>query len=289
MRFILCSDLHIAQDYAGVPWRTLGWRRVLGLLQLGIGGRAAAYQHAEATTRAIVAGMAQHQADHLLVAGDVSTYCTHAEFKAARAALSPIADTREQCSAIPGNHDYFTRGAANRRRFEQYFGHLTESDWPEYRREGPYPYVQLKGDDVAIIGLKSPRIMPFPGFSYGRVGAAQLNGLDAILADRRLDGRAVLVLVHHAPLDPHGPMSRRAKFTRGLHDGSALLRRLQGPRFAVLHGHVHHRFHHEATATSPHIFGAGSSTLRGREGYWVIETAGGAISGARMHSLGASL
>jgi hypothetical protein len=86
------------------------------------------------------------------------------------------------------------------------------------------------------------------------------------------------VAVHHAPFKANG---RRDKLSHGLVDANELLALLPGPRFAVLHGHIHHRFHHPATASRPHIFGAGSSTEAGDEGYWLIETAGGQISSAR--------
>jgi hypothetical protein len=60
---------------------------------------------------------------------------------------------------------------------------------------------------------------------------------------------------------------------------------LPGPRFAVLHGHIHRRYHHPATAKRPHIFGAGSSTQHGREGCWLIDVAAGQISAARKVTL----
>jgi hypothetical protein len=115
----------------------------------------------------------------------------------------------------------------------------------------------------------------FPGMSYGVIGKPQLAALERIVAHPRLRGRAVLVAVHHAPYKANG---RPDRLSHGLVDAEDLLALLPGPRFAVLHGHIHHRFHHPATAGRPHIFGAGSSTEAGDEGYWVIETAGGRIS-----------
>ena len=117
-----------------------------------------------------------------------------------------------------------------------------------------------------------------PGIASGYVGAAQLAGLRDKVADRRLTHRAVLVLVHHAPRTGRNrPDTRR----HGLLDGEELLRLLPGPRFAVLHGHIHRRFHHPATTNTPHTFGAGSSTEMGREGYWVIEVRDGAVVGGQ--------
>jgi hypothetical protein len=60
------------------------------------------------------------------------------------------------------------------------------------------------------------------------------------------------------------------------------LRILRGPRFAVLHGHIHQRYHHPATETRPAIYGAGSSTMAGREGYWLLEVRDGKVASGRI-------
>jgi hypothetical protein len=108
----------------------------------------------------------------------------------------------------------------------------------------------------------------------------QLSALRDVLDDPRMRHRAVLVMVHHGPLKANG---RKDSRMHGLVDGNVLLTMLPGPRFGVLHGHLHQRFHHEATASRPHTFCAGSSTQRGREGYWVIDVADGVIKGGRVH------
>lgn len=281
MRFLHASDVHITLDYSTIPWSRLGWRRCIARAELTFGGRQAAYARAPQTLRTI-AEHAAAKADHLLISGDLTAYALEGEFQGAREALGGIAETPDRCTVIPGNHDVYTPGSARTRRFEKYFGHLIASDLPEYQREDAFPFVRLLGEDVAVVGLRSGRVPFAPGFSYGTVGTAQLEGLEAMLRDPRLDGRAVLVMVHHAPLTREGVPDR---YMHGLHDADALMKLLPGPRFAILHGHIHHRYHHPATATRPHIFGAGSSTQAGREGYWIIETADGEIRGGEAHSL----
>lgn len=280
MRFLHCSDLHITQDYAAAPFLRLGWRRWMAMFELTIGGRATAYRNAARTLAQIVQDVERHKADHLLISGDITGYATDAEFRLAREVLGTIADDRTTCSIIPGNHDLFTANAAKAHRFEQHFGHLLTSDMPEYQREGVFPFVHLKGDDAAVVGLNSAQVVPVPGFAYGTIGPAQLNGLRELLDDPRMRHRAALVMVHHGPLTAQGRPDSRM---HGLVDADALLRLLPGPRFAVLHGHLHERYHHAATATRPHTFCAGSSTQRGREGYWVIEVADGVIRGGAAH------
>lgn len=280
MRFVHCSDVHITADYFAQPFFRLGWRRWVALAELTVGGRARAYRRAPQTLAAIAREARQHQADHFILSGDLTAYALDSEFEGARAALGELVEDRRRCTVIPGNHDVYTPGSHRGQRFERYFGHLLESDVPEHRREGAFPFVRLVGEEAAVVGLRSARVPPVPGIANGRIGPAQLEGLEAVVKDPRLSQRALLVVVHHAPLTHHG---RPDRWAHGLLDAEALCRLLPGPRYAVLHGHIHHRYHHVATAERPHIFGAGSSTMAGREGYWVIDVSQGRVTGGEMH------
>lgn len=280
MRFLHCSDVHITQEYSSAPFLKLGWRRWMAMFELTVGGRAKSYRDAKRTLRQIASEVERHEVDHLLLTGDLTAYATETEFREAREALGTIADSRTTCSIIPGNHDLFTPNSVRTRRFERHFGHLLESDLPEYQREGAFPFVHFKGDEVAVIGLCSARVVPMPGLAYGTIGAVQLSALRDLLEDPRMKHRAALVLVHHGPLNATG---RKDSRMHGLVDADSLLSMLPGPRFGVLHGHLHQRYHHAATATRPHTFCAGSSTQRGHEGYWVIDVDDGVIRGGAVH------
>lgn len=280
-RFLHCSDVHITEDYSNIPWQKLGWRRWMALVELKM-GRAAAFAQAEASLSQIARRAEADRVDHLIVSGDLTAYSLEGEFARARSALGAVADDPLRCTVIPGNHDRYTPGSLATHRFEKYFGHLLESDLPEYSREGPFPFVRLVGEDAAVVGLCSARVPPVPGLSTGIVGRRQLDGLREAIGDPRLAHRAILVVVHHAPLNHRG---RKDSLTHGLFDGEALLDALPGPRFAVLHGHIHRRYHHPASAKRPHIFGAGSSTQLGHEGYWTIEVGDGLVRGGTKHSL----
>jgi 3',5'-cyclic AMP phosphodiesterase CpdA len=280
MRFVHCSDVHITADYFAQPLLRLGWRRWLALAELTVGGRARAYRQAPETLATIAREAKEHAADHFILSGDLTAYALDSEFEGARTALGELAEDRGRCTIIPGNHDVYTPGSERSARFERYFGHLLESDLPEHCREGAFPFVRLVGREAAVIGLRSARVPFVPGLSYGTVGPKQLEGLEAIIGDPRLQGRAVLVVVHHAPLTHKGVAD---KWSHGLRDADTLCRLIPGPRYAVLHGHIHHRYHHPATADRPHFFGAGSSTQAGREGYWVIEASGGQVVGGAKH------
>ncbi|HVE84593.1 MAG TPA: metallophosphoesterase [Myxococcales bacterium] len=284
MRILHCSDVHVTLDYLKLPLLKLGWRRWIALGELWR-GRARAYSEAGDTIRQIVRDFHSLGADHLIVSGDLTAYALPGEFEGARAALGDLASDPRRCTVIPGNHDVYTPGAYRDQRFERTFQPLLRSDLPEYQREGIWPMVRLWGEDVAIIGLKSARVPAVPGLSFGVIGRRQLGGLRDAVNDPRLSERAVVVVVHHAPLTRRG---RRDKLHHGLADKDALFRIARGPRFAVLHGHIHQRYHHAATETRPHLFGAGSSTQRGREGYWLIEVERGRIAGGRMLEPGAA-
>jgi len=276
MRFLHCSDLHVTQRYRHVPWLSLGWHRWAAMWEVTVRGRGEAYRNAGLTVEQIVRDLEGHGADHLLVSGDFTGYAMEDEFRAARAALGLVGRSRATCSVIPGNHDTFTPESVACNRFEQHFGDLLESDLPEYRAVGPYPFIHLKNDDVAVVGLHSAQKALFPGFAYGEIGRTQLDALAALVDDRRVRHRAVLVMVHHAPFRADGTPDVAH---HGLRDAASLNAVLRGERFALLHGHLHERFHLARTSSRPQTFCAGSSTFRGKEGYWVIDVVDGRISG----------
>ena len=87
---------------------------------------------------------------------------------------------------------------------------------------------------------------------------------------RPLAGRFVLVATHYAPRLADG---RPDAFRHGLENAEALLeacRAARGP-VAILHGHVHRRFALERPELPARLFGAGSLTHAGREGFWLFE------------------
>ena len=283
MRYLHLSDVHVTGDYRHSLLR-LGWRRWIALGELTFGGRARAFAHAPETMRRILAEGESLGVDHVVLSGDLTAYALPSEFEGAREALGHWANEPRRCTVIPGNHDRYTPGAHRDRRFEQSFGNLLASDVPGVAVEEGFPFVRLLGEQDAVIGLQSARVPYFPGLSYGFVGSRQREALAGILRRPELDGRAVLVAVHHAPFKANGKPDR---LLHGLVDAPALLKLLPGDRFALLHGHIHQRYHFPATADRPHIFGAGSSTQTGHEGYWLIETSGGRIARCEKRNVAA--
>src|SRR5688572_26717780 len=98
MRFIHCSDVHVTGRYFGTPLRTLGWRRVLALLELGPGGRGRAYRDAAESLARIAGDVVARRADHLILSGDVTAYALESEFQGARTALGPLSADPRRCT-----------------------------------------------------------------------------------------------------------------------------------------------------------------------------------------------
>ena len=284
MRFLHLSDVHVTADYRRHSLLRLGWRRWIALGELTFGGRARAFARAPETIGRILEDANALQVDHVILSGDLTAYALPEEFQGARSALGRWAEEPRRCTVIPGNHDRYTPGAHRTRRFEQSFGNLLVSDLPHVAVEEGFPFVRLLGERDAVIGLQSARVPYFPGLSYGVVGQKQRDALAALVRRPELEGRAVLVVVHHAPF---GALGKPDRLLHGLVDAPELLALLPGERFGVLHGHIHQRYHFPATAHRPHIFGAGSSTEAGHEGYWLIETSGGRIGHFEKRSLAA--
>lgn len=276
MRVLHCSDVHVTEPPEQTGFLRRGPRFWMAWYELAVQGRARAYARAPEALRTLVLEAERHAVDHLVLSGDLTSSALTSEFAGAAEALGDWGRDPRRCTVIPGNHDCHHPAALRERRFETHFGALLGSDLPAHTRVGPWPMVRLVGDDLAIIALHGSLLPSVPGVSYGRLGPLQRDGLRAALDDRALAGRAVLVVVHHAPRRADGTPD---KLSHRLLDAEALLGLLPGPRFAVLHGHIHRRYHHPATSTRPHLFGAGSSTQAGRAGYWLIDAHGGQVTG----------
>jgi hypothetical protein len=142
--------------------------------------------------------------------------------------------------------------------------------------------VRLVGEALAVIGLDTTRLAPLPGVVFGDVGAKQLAALRDILGDPALQDRAVCVMLHHAPLLEVG---RPDSLTHGLRHADKLFEVLAGRPCSLHFGHVHRRYRLAGSPSRPPLFNAGSCTMEGREGYWVLEIEHGQITSARARAL----
>jgi 3',5'-cyclic AMP phosphodiesterase CpdA len=279
LRLIHLSDVHVQIDYTSLPLRRLGWRRTIAQIEMHWLRRASLFERAAETLHQIALDADRLGADHVLLSGDLTGLAYDEEFAEVLAALGPLARDPKRLSIVPGNHDRYTAHSVRDRRFERYLGHLLQSDLPQYCGKDGYPFVRLVGDQLAVVGLDSTRLAPFPGLVFGSLGADQLHRLEALLADPALKGRGIAVMLHHAPLARWGGTDT---VTHGLWDARRLLHVLEGRSCALHFGHIHQRYWHRATEHHPHLFSAGSSTMLGDEGYWLVDWEGGCVASARV-------
>lgn len=206
--------------------------------------------------------------DVALSSGDFTALGTEAEYVAARSAVAPFFELPLGFCAVPGNHDLYLADAVRDSRFERHFAEAQRSDLPELAVDGAFPYVRLLGEELAVVCVNSARPNPNPFSSAGEVPQAQLDALARALAHSAIAQRWVFVMTHYGILRQDGtPDSAH----HGLGNADALLQICTRPRVSLLHGHIHHRFHHAPSASHPWLFCAGSTTHRGREGLWVYE------------------
>jgi len=167
-------------------------------------------------------------------------------------AREALAPLGDRLVCIAGNHDRYPVHGRPSRLFEQYFP-------PRALPEG-------------FAALDSCGAICWPVITQGRI----------LEADLSQDLRGKVVLVHHAPFKTGGVPDwpwHRLRGARGLLEAAR-------DATAILCGHIHERFQ------QGNVICAGSSTERGKEGYWLFELdpgAAGRAVRAVQHGPGAGL
>jgi 3',5'-cyclic AMP phosphodiesterase CpdA len=259
MRIAHFSDLHVlALD--GVATRRFLNKRFTGWVNLRL---KRAHKHRPAHVRAVAREIARAKVDHVVITGDLTNLALEQEFEAVKDLLEvELGLSADMISAVPGNHDLYTRGAMRDRRFTTYFKDYVESDLPELAADidlGRFPFVKLRGP-VAIIGLSSAVPRP-PLMASGQIGRPQLAAFARVLEHPEVRKRTPVVLLHH-PI--HNPASKVKTFVEGLWDADALQAALATvPRALVLHGHLHVRRRQAIGSPAGELvsFGATSASL----------------------------
>jgi 3',5'-cyclic AMP phosphodiesterase CpdA len=266
-RIVHLSDIHHQLDWKRRSLISSGWRGVPGRFELHALRRLKRFSGVADKIRRLVDRVLALEPDHVLLTGDLTALGDEHELTEARSLLHPLISHR-RLVLIPGNHDRYT-DAPRSRRFERIFSDLLRSDMPEHADANGWPYVRLAGGELAFVGLDSTRVNGWGQYVVGRVGRPQLKALQRVLDDPRMEGRTVLVLAHHGPFGP-----RRRSFhwrESGLLDAEPLIDVLRERRVVLHHGHSHHRYWHKAHGGAPHVFGGGSATDKGTEGFWHLE------------------
>lgn len=242
------SDLHILELDRPRPWQFLN-KRVVGGTNLLLNRSKS---HSTEVVKQAFEHLDQLEVDHIAISGDLTNLALDSEFKAAARLLDTIPNATNRISLVPGNHDYYTYGAARARSFETYFAPYLHSDMPDYQLPTGYPFCKLIGDDVALIGLNSG-LASFIFFATGKVDPAELLAAEALLDDPIVRNRFTIVMIHHPvlPVNFH-----RIEYNRRLLNAPDVLKtiRKRGVNL-VIHGHTHHH----ATLDLPHLNGPGTT------------------------------
>jgi 3',5'-cyclic AMP phosphodiesterase CpdA len=203
--------------------RDLAGKRLLGYLNWT---RNRHKFHRREVLDALVSDMQAQMPDHVAITGDLVNIALETEFAPSLKWLESVG-APDRVTVIPGNHDAYVR--ATRHRFAETWGNYLESDdaqgrsvtFPSLRRRGP----------LALISVSSAVPTP-PLMATGRLGHAQLNELERLLAELSAEQAFRVLLIHH----PLRSDSRAKRLT----DSSELLALLR--QFGVelvLHGHDH--------------------------------------------------
>lgn len=245
------SDLHLTPPI--LPQRRDLWNK--RLLSHWSWRRKRARIHSMRVLDALRADVHDLRPNHVVLTGDLVNLALPAEFAAAAAWLHELG-LPEWITVVPGNHDALVP-LAWRESLAHWAEYMTADGSPA-AEEPSFPVLRRRGE-MALIGLSSAHPTA-PLLSRGRLGAAQLDRLEAQLTALGRQGLCRVVLLHHAPLPETEPWRKR------LADGGRLVEVLRrAGAELVLHGHVH-RFvlNRIETASGPApVIGAPSASADG--------------------------
>ena len=254
--FAQLSDPHLS-TLEGVRWRDLTGKRLLGYLSWRRRRRA---EHRREVLEAMQRDLGRSRPEHLVITGDLTHIGLPDEFRQARGWLESLGEPHA-VTVIPGNHDAYVavpweQGLAC---WEPWMKSDTPADaTPASSGATLFPSLRVRGP-VAFIGLSSARPSA-PFLATGRIGAAQLERLQALLDETGRQGLFRVVLLHHPPVPGEERWRKRlidaAQLCRVIAESGAEL---------VLHGHRHRSVQSRIEIPDTHVpvFGIPSASASG--------------------------
>lgn len=216
------SDLHLPLAPRPPRLRDLMGKRFFSWLSWRRNRR---FIHRPEVLDALMADVRAAGPAHLVVTGDLTNLAMPDEFARARDWLAGQGGEGE-VTAIPGNHDALVP--------VDWAG--GQGLWREWMQgadgEEAFPFVKRVGE-AALVGVSSATPTGF-FLATGRIGAAQLRRLEAVLEDLGRQGLFRVVMVHH-PITEGAVSGRKALLDRA--ELRAVLARAGAE--LVLHGHAH--------------------------------------------------
>jgi 3',5'-cyclic AMP phosphodiesterase CpdA len=267
VRLAHLSDLHIAAGES--EWRPGDWfnKRLTGWLHWHWLGRGKSFGLAGKVLQTLASELRRRRPDHVVFSGDATALGFPQEFARAAEILGVGRKDALSGLAVPGNHDYYTRGTAASGLFERCF-----ASWQTGTRvDGQvYPFAQAVGP-VWLVAINSCTGNIWPWDAAGSVGAEQLGRLAALF--QRLDERPRILVTHYPVTLAGGEPENRH---HGLRDLADLLAVARAGRVCLwLHGHRHTAYHLLSSKLAPFpVVCAGTATQERRWSYGDYTIAG---------------
>jgi 3',5'-cyclic AMP phosphodiesterase CpdA len=266
------SDIHVTTEQLG--WSRCDWfnKRGPGWFNLKWLGRRHRFRDADRVLLALADDLKQRRPDHVIFSGDATALGFEEELAHAATLLGVSGPGALPGMAVPGNHDYYTRGVAASGLFERYF-----APWQKGERvdHAIYPFAQRVGH-VWLVGVNSSTGNRWFWDAAGSVDRDQLARL-SILFERLPPGPRILV-THYPVCLASGAPERRHHGLRNL--AEVITTAVRGGVCLWLHGHRHGAYHHCARDSAPFpVVCAGSATQSGRWSYGEYTIEGDAFHG----------
>ncbi len=213
------SDLHLSDPLAG-PDAPLTGKQRLGRASWR---RRRSHIHLPTVLAALAADLHAQAPRQIAISGDLVQLGLRHEFEQAADWLAGFVSP-SRLLLVPGNHeayvaDSWQEGRASWRAYLP--GALDGEPWLARR------------DELLLIGLTSA-VPTWAGFASGHLGNAQLDALDAALAQGASEGLFRVVVVHHPPVT--GVVGWRKRLTDQRQFAAVIARHGAG---LILHGHAH--------------------------------------------------
>ena len=259
LRIAHFSDTHVL-SLKGVSVREFLNKRMTGAVNLAF-NRAKHYR-VEVFEQLLDAVLAV-EPDHSVCTGDLVNLALEPEFIRVRELLTDRFESN-QLTLVPGNHDYYTKGAVQEGLFESYFEEYLPQDLESTPAStSPYPITRNLGD-VVIVGLSSA--IPTPSFmATGEIGDEQRNQLKTLLSHPAAQDSFKLLMLHH-PL--FAEPARRFDHARRLKDADQLLETIDVEEYhpnLIIHGHNHEYKRQSLPKTQAPVLQVGSASRAGKK------------------------
>jgi 3',5'-cyclic AMP phosphodiesterase CpdA len=248
MRLAHFSDIHVTVSPFSEPIGLLHGKRALGAVNYMI-GRFRHFAAVEQRIARLLEDADKQSVDHVLCSGDITAMSYEDEFDRCARLYGDRLGQPERHTVIPGNHDRYTAGSVEEKRFERYFGTLgaPHGAYPALKRIAP-------GAVMVLLDVSRPTLYDSSGFC----GAPQLSALEAILTDASLKDEYVILALHYGLLRRNGKPDRPGHRIKDWEPLIELVDREDVRVDLILHGHIHR--HYEVKTKRRTIVCAGSAT-----------------------------